>query len=59
MDEILGKDKLNESEEIDDVVETDDFAGETDDWSNVVEFSVNEKAEGFDDIQDDAQRDSD
>ena len=32
LDEILGKDKLNESEEIDDVVETDDFAEETDDW---------------------------
>jgi len=59
LDEILGTNKLSESEAIDDVVETDNFAGETDDWSNVIELPVNEKAEGFDDLQDEAQRDSD
>ena len=59
LDEILGTNKLSESEAIDNVVETDNFAGETDDWSNVIELPVNEKAEGFDDLQDEAQRDSD
>ena len=59
LDEILGTNKLSESEAIDDVVETDNFAGETDDWSNVIELPVNEKAEGFDDLQDEVQRDSD
>jgi len=59
LDEILGTNKLSESEAIDDVVETDNFAGETDDWSNVIELPVNEKAEGFDNLQDESQRDSD
>ena len=59
LDEILGTNKLSESEAIDDVVETDNFAGETEDWSNVIELPVNEKAEGFDNLQDESQRDSD
>ena len=59
LDEILGTNKLSESEAIDNVVETDNFAGETDDWSNVIELPVNEKAEGFDNLQDESQRDSD
>ncbi len=59
LDEILGTDELNEPEGGDGIAEFDNVDGYTDDWSNVVELPVNEKAQDFDDLQDEAQRDSD
>ena len=56
LDEILGTDNVKESAESD---SDDPVEDEADDWSNVVELPVNERGEGLDDLQDEAQRNND